>query len=148
MRRLAVLSLIAALTPTLAQQATTTGNLPGFTPASSATERAWESKFLAMPDSKHIIDNMHVLAAHPHHVGSAAQKANADWLVAHYKSWGWDAKIEQFDVLYPTPKTRLLELTGPHPYKARLEEPVVPEDPYTADPSPRIPPYNNLRRRW
>ncbi len=155
MRRLAVLSLLAALTPTLAQQATTTGTfaqqqatlaqqatLPGFTPADSTTERTWEGKFLAIPDSKRIVDNMHVLAAHPHHVGSAAQKANADWLVAHYNSWGWDAKIEQFDVLYPTPKTRVLELTGPKPYKARLEEPVVAEDPYTADPSPRIPPYN------
>ncbi len=148
MRRLAVLSLLAAITPSiaqqtsLAQQATTSALLPGFTPADSATERTWEAKFLALPDAKHIVDNMHVLAAHPHHVGSAAQKANADWLVEHYKSWGWDAKIEQFDVLYPTPRTRVLELTGPHPYKARLEEPVVAEDPYTADPSPRIPPYN------
>ncbi len=42
----------------------------------------------------------------------------------------------------PPPKTRVLELTGPKPYKARLEEPVVAEDPYTSDPSPRIPPYN------
>ena len=148
MRRLAVLSLLGFVASgpvlSLAQQATVDVSkpLPGFTAIDSATERTWERKFLAVPDSKRIVDNMHVLAAHPHHVGSAAQKANADWLVAQYSSWGWDAKIEQFDVLYPTPKMRVLELTGPKPYKARLEEPVVSEDPYTSDPSPRIPPYN------
>ena len=148
MRRLAVPFLLglAASSPmlSLAQQAAVDASRPlaGFTAADSATERTWEQKFLAVPDSKRIVENMHVLAAHPHHVGSAAQKANADWLVKQYKAWGWDAKIEQFDVLYPMPKTRVLELTGPRPYKARLEEPVVAEDPYTSDPSPRIPPYN------
>ncbi len=148
MRRLAVLSLLGLVVTgpvvSLAQQATVDASKPlaGFTAADSATERTWEKKFLAMPESKRIVDNMHVLAAHPHHVGSAAQKANADWMVKQYNAWGWDAKIEQFDVLYPTPKTRVLELTGPKPYKAMLEEPVVAEDKYTSDPSPRIPPYN------
>lgn len=116
--------------------------LQGFTAATTTTERTWEQKFQAIPDSKIIAANMHRLAAHPHNVGSAAQKANAEWIMAQYKSWGWDAKIEQFDVLYPTPKVRVLELTGNKPYKARLEEPPVPEDPYTQDKSPAIPPYN------
>ena len=149
MRRLAVLAVAAVLAqplPTLhAQQAQaidTSKPLQGFTAADSATERQWEAKFQAIPDAKKISDNMHLLAAHPHHVGSAAQRANADWLLKQYQSWGWDARIETFDVLYPTPKTRILELTGPKPYKARLAEPEVPEDPYTHDKSPAIPPYN------
>lgn len=116
--------------------------LLGFTAQSTATERSWEAKFKAMPESKRIADNMHFLAAHPHNVGSEAQRRNAEWLVQQYKSWGWDAQLETFDVLYPTPKVRVLELLGPHPYKARLEEPVVPEDPYTQDKSPAMPPYN------
>ena len=149
MRPLAVLSVLASLSLApvcaLAQAAVvvdTAKPMPGYTAASSAAERTWEAKFQAIPDGKHVSDNMHVLAAHPHHVGSEAQKANADWLVEQYRSWGWDAKIEQFDVLYPMPKERVLELTGPKPYKARLAEPEVPEDPYTKDKSPRIPPYN------
>lgn len=158
MRPFAVLSLVASLAmlPTLllaqgparsfAQQAATVADgskpLPGFSVADSATERGWEAKFQAMPEGKRIRENMHVLAAHPHNVGSAAQRANADWLVQQYRSWGWEAKIEQFDVLYPTPKVRVLELMGAKPYKARLMEPVVAEDPYTQDTSPAMPPYN------
>ena len=97
---------------------------------------------MAIPDAKRISGNMHLLAAHPHNVGSAAQRANAEWLVKQYTSWGWDAKLEQFDVLYPTPKIRVLELLGAKPYKARLEEPAIPQDPYTQDKSPAMPPYN------
>ena len=141
MRRLAAASL-AILLPFSAVSQQATKPLLGFTPQSETTERTWESKFMAIPDAKRISDNMHLLAAHPHNVGSAAQKANADWMVEQYKSWGWDAKIEQFDVLYPTPKTRVLELLGSKPYKARLAEPPIPEDPYTLDKSPAMPPYN------
>ena len=149
MRRLAVLAVAAVLLQPLLSlsaqqaQAVDTGKpLQGFTAASSATERQWEAKFQALPDAKKISDNLHLLAAHPHNVGSAAQRADAEWLLKQYQSWGWDAKIEQFDVLYPTPKTRILELTGAKPYKARLSEPEVAEDPYTHDKSPAMPPYN------
>jgi N-acetylated-alpha-linked acidic dipeptidase len=141
MRRFAAASL-AILLPLSAVSQQSPKPLLGFTPQSETAERTWESKYMAIPDAKKVAANMHLLAAHPHNVGSAAQKANADWMVAQYKSWGWDAKIEQFDVLYPTPKTRILELLGSKPYKARLEEPPVPEDPYTQDKSPAMPPYN------
>ncbi len=138
-RSAVAISLVAMLPFSSAQDAM---SLPGFTPESTVTERTWEGKFRAIPDAARVSSNMHTLAAHPHNVGSAAQRANAEWLVKQYTSWGWDAKIEQFDVLYPTPRTRVLELLGPKPYKARLEEPPIPEDPYTQDKSPAMPPYN------
>jgi N-acetylated-alpha-linked acidic dipeptidase len=141
MRRIAAASL-AILLPVSAISQQAPRPLLGFTPQSETVERTWERKFMAIPDAKRVSDNMHLLAAHPHNVGSAAQKANADWMVEQYKSWGWDAKIEQFDVLYPTPRTRILELLGAKPYKAKLEEPPIPEDPYTLDKSPAMPPYN------
>jgi N-acetylated-alpha-linked acidic dipeptidase len=141
MRHLAAVSL-AILLPVSAVSQQPPAPLLGFTPQSESVERTWESKFMAIPDAKRISGNMHLLAAHPHNVGSAAQRANAEWLVKQYTSWGWDAKLEQFDVLYPTPKTRVLELLGAKPYKARLEEPAIPEDPYTQDKSPAMPPYN------
>ncbi len=146
MRRLSRLSTAAvsliALLPFAIAQEVATRPLLGFTTQSAVTERMWEAKFRTMPDSKKISANMHLLAAHPHNVGSEAQRKNAEWMVAQYKAWGWDAKLETFDVLYPTPKTRVLELLGAKPYKARLEEPAVPEDPYTQDKSPAMPPYN------
>jgi N-acetylated-alpha-linked acidic dipeptidase len=108
MRRLAAVSLLTLL-PVSAAAQQTTQPLLGFTPQSETVERTWESKFQAIPDPKRISENMHLLAAHPHNVGSAAQRANAEWLVKQYRSWGWDAKIEQFDVPYPTPKMRVLE---------------------------------------
>jgi N-acetylated-alpha-linked acidic dipeptidase len=141
MRRLATASL-ALLLPIAAVTQEAPKPILGFTLQSAQTERQLEAKFLTLPDAKRISDNMHKLAGHPHNVGSAAQRANAEWLVQQYKSWGWDAKIESFDVLYPTPKVRVLELLGSKPYKAKLEEPPVPEDPYTQDKSPAMPPYN------
>jgi N-acetylated-alpha-linked acidic dipeptidase len=141
MRHLAAVSLVILL-PVSAVSQQAPASLLGFTPQSETIERSWESKFMEIPDAKRISGNMHLLAAHPHNVGSEAQRANAEWLVKQYTLWGWDAKLEQFDVLYPTPKTRVLELLGSKPYKAKLEEPVIPEDPYTQDKSPAMPPYN------
>ena len=117
-------------------------NLLGYSAESSHVERDWETKFRAIPEATRVHANMKTLAAHPHNVGSAAQRANAEWVLARYKEWGWDAHIEQFDVLYPTPKSMLLEMTGPTKYKARLDEPVIPEDPYTHETKTRLPSYN------
>jgi N-acetylated-alpha-linked acidic dipeptidase len=88
-------------------------SLLGFTAQGSKAERDWEERFRRIPDAKRIHTNMAQLAAHPNNVGSDYQRKNAEWLVARYKEWGWEAHIEQFDVLYPTPKLRVLELAGP-----------------------------------
>jgi N-acetylated-alpha-linked acidic dipeptidase len=82
------------------------------------------------------------LAAHPHNVGSRYQRENAEWLLARYKEWGWDAHIERFDVLYPTPRTRLVELVVPTKFVAKLDEPPLPGDPYTREKSTQLPGYN------
>ncbi|THD78229.1 MAG: M28 family peptidase [Phenylobacterium sp.] len=70
------------------------------------------------------------LAYEPNHVGSPHDKANAEWILAQLKSWGWDAHIEEFSVLYPTPISETLELTsGPGAgFKATLQEPPIPGD--------------------
>ena len=46
------------------------------------------------------------VGARPHHVGSPYDKDNAEWMLAKLKEWGLDAHIENFDVLFPTPKER------------------------------------------
>jgi N-acetylated-alpha-linked acidic dipeptidase len=85
---------------------------------------------------------MERLSARPHHVGSPYDKENAEWILSRFKEWGWDARMETFDVLYPTPRRRVVELTAPARFTAKLEEPNVPADPTSAQKSEQLPPYH------
>lgn len=84
-----------------------------------------------------------LLAAEPNHVGSAHDKANAEWIAAQLKSWGWDARIEVFDVLYPTPVSEAVELvSGPNAgFKATLQEPPIPGDESSTRTKDALPAY-------
>jgi len=113
----------------------------GFTAESGRTEREWESKFATMPDPAHMREAMRRLSARPHHVGSPYDKENAQWILAQFKSYGWDAHIESFDVLYPTPKERLVEMVAPTVYRAKLEETTVANDPTSGQHAEQLPPY-------
>ncbi len=116
--------------------------LYGFTAPTSKTERDWEKKFQAIPSPQIMRDTMKRLSARPHHVGSPYDKDNAEWILARFQSWGLDAHIEQFDVLFPTPKTRVVELIEPVRYVAKLEEPVVASDPTSDQQSEQLSSYN------
>src|SRR6516225_9026783 len=116
--------------------------LRGFTAASSRTERDWETKFTAIPDPSRLRSMLQRLSARPHHVGSPYDKDNAEWILAQYKSFGWDAQIETFYVLFPTPVERAVELVAPAKYTAKLEEPTIPEDPTSGQKSEQLPTYN------
>ena len=121
----------------------TLGTLLGFTPRSTVTERDWEERFRAIPEAKRVHANMVQLASHPHNVGSEAQRNNAEWLVARYKEWGWDAHIEQFDVLYPTPKIHVAGNGWAEP-RSRLSSRSLPslQDPYTHEKKTQLPGFN------
>jgi N-acetylated-alpha-linked acidic dipeptidase len=110
--------------------------------APSAPESKWEAAFRAQPLPANIRESVRRLSARPHHVGSPYDKDNAEWMVAQFRQWGWDAAIERFDVLYPTPKTRVLELVAPTKFVARLEEPPVPVDPTSNQKAEQLPTFN------
>src|SRR5207237_9982833 len=95
----------------------------GFTDQSARAERDWEQKFRALPKAELEKQYSERLAARPHHVGSPYDKDNAEWLLGLFKSWGLDAQIENFDVLMPTPKERLVEMTEPPKFTLKLQEP-------------------------
>src|SRR3954470_19569390 len=116
--------------------------LRGFTAQSSRVEREWETKFRAIPEAARLRDMMQRLAARPHHVGSPYDKQNAEWIRDQYASFGWDAKIETFDVLFPTPTERVLEMVAPTTYRAALQEPTVAGDPTSSQHAEQLPPYN------
>jgi N-acetylated-alpha-linked acidic dipeptidase len=120
--------------------------LRGYTPEHAAAEVQWEQKFREMPDPARVRETMRRMSARPHHVGSPYDKDNAEWLVAQLKSYGLDAKIEQFDALFPTPKSRRLELLGPEKFQATLEEPAVKVDPTSDQKKEQLPTYNAYSR--
>ncbi|MGA8739736.1 MAG: transferrin receptor-like dimerization domain-containing protein [Terracidiphilus sp.] len=121
-------------------------SLRGYTAVHSSAEVQWEQKFRAIPEPDRIRENMRRLSARPHHVGSPYDKDNAEWLLAQLKSYGLDAKIEQFEALFPTPKSRKLELLGPARFTAKLEEPALAVDPTSNQKDEQLPTYNAYSR--
>ena len=113
----------------------------GFSPADAQAQRALEAKFDAGLSAGEIGARLKRMSAEANEVGSPHDKANAEFTLAQYLSWGWDAHIETFSVLYPTPKTELLELTGPTPFKATLTEPPIPGDATSARTENVLPAY-------
>ena len=141
MQRLGVPALCLVLLSPLAHPADFEP-LAGFSSASAKTEQEWETKFRAIPDPALMRTNMQRLSARPHHVGSAYDKENAEWILSRFREWGLDAKIETYDVLFPTPKERVLELIEPTRFTAKLQEPTVPLDPTSSQHDEQLPSYN------
>ena len=115
---------------------------PAAQPAPAADAASWDARFRALPQPANIRETMRRMSARPHHVGSPFDKDNAEWMLARFKEYGWDARIETFQVLFPTPKTRLLELNGPVHFTARLEEPAEARDPTSGQHAEQLPTYN------
>ena len=113
------------------------------TPAASPAmdQAAVERNFDALIEPSELRDWMKLLAAQPNQVGSRHDKVNADQILAWFKSWGWDAHIETFWVLYPTPITESLELSGAKPFRATLQEPAIPGDSSATATDPSLPAY-------
>src|SRR5579863_7782207 len=116
--------------------------LDGFTANSGRAEREWEGKFRALPDPSNLRSYMRRLSARPHNVGTEYDRANAQWILGLFQQWGWDAQIESFDVLFPTPRERLVELVAPTRFKATLEEPTVKGDSTSDQHAEQLPSYN------
>ena len=115
----------------------------GYSAESSRAERQWEEKFRAIPSPENLRSYMQRLSARPHNVGTAYDKENAEWILAKFKEFGLDAHIEQFDVLYPTPKERVVELVDGGPrFVAKLQEPPVPQDPTSNQQNEQLPTYH------
>jgi N-acetylated-alpha-linked acidic dipeptidase len=118
----------------------------GFFPQSVQEEAQLEARFKAIPDPARMREAMRRLSARPHHVGSPYDRENAQWLLQQFKSYGWDAHIENFDVLFPTPVERVVELVAPTHFRASLQETPVAGDPTSNQQKEQLPPYNAYSR--
>ena len=125
-----------------AQSAPSESQLPGYTRQSSATERSWEKKLQDGIVPGNLRESMQRLSARPHNVGSPYDKDNSEWLLAKFKEYGFDAHIETFQVLFPTPKERVVELVEPTKFRAKLQEPPLSVDPTSSQTSEQLPTYN------
>lgn len=114
----------------------------GFTETDAAKQVDWEKQFDAQLKASNQDEYMKFLTSHPHHVGSPQDKKNAEYIAGLFKQWGYETEIESYYVLFPTPKVRMLELTGDNPYKAKLEEPALTEDKTSGQKTEQLPPYN------
>jgi N-acetylated-alpha-linked acidic dipeptidase len=141
-RSLAVVAVLALSLNLLSAATPDTGTLTGYTAENSQSERQWEQKFRALPDAARIREYNQRLSARPHHVGSSYDRDNAEWMMNTFKQWGLEARIETFDVLFPTPKQRLVELVAPRKFTAKLEEPNIAEDPTSSQKAEQLPTYN------
>jgi len=136
MKKTITLGLFALAVAVHAQQ-----KITGFTDASAAAELKNETAFDASLSAPRIGQTIKELSAFPHNLGSAGSKAIAETILAKYKSYGLDAHLETYTVLFPSPKTRQLELTAPSKYEAVLKEMPLAEDATSNQPN-QLPTYN------
>ena len=125
-----------------AQSLPQSGPFMGFTAASTSRQRDVERKFDAVLEPENLRNWMKRLSARPHHLGSAYDKDNAEFIATQFKSWGFDTQIEQFEVLFPTPKTRIVEMIAPEKFTLKLNEPAITGDATTSQQSEQLPTYN------
>ena len=65
----------------------------GFSDPATAKQLDWEKQFDAQLNGKEQDAWMQFLSSHPHHVGSPQDKANADYIVSLFRSWGWETEV-------------------------------------------------------
>jgi len=138
MRRTLILTLLLATALT----ADTPPAKPIFGFADAAKQHALEARFDAALRRDDMEAWLKRLAARPHHVGSPYGKENAEYIASLFRSWGYDTAIERFDVLFPTPKTRVVELIAPERFRAKLVEPPLAEDATSNQTAEILPPFN------
>jgi N-acetylated-alpha-linked acidic dipeptidase len=119
-----------------------TVEIQGFSAAGAAAEMQLEQRFDADLSAADLRSWMQQMSSEPNHVGSAHDKANAEFQLKKFREWGWDASIETFSVLYPTPREVSVELVAPTRFVARLTEPPITGDSTSAKTKHELPAYN------
>ena len=117
--------------------------MPGYSAAQALAQRERERIFDAALNTRDQLAWLKRLSARPHHVGSAYGLENARFMRDLYASFGFEARIETFDVLFAEPKERRLEMGR---WRAKLDEPPVSGDATSARNVEALPTYNCYSR--
>jgi N-acetylated-alpha-linked acidic dipeptidase len=113
----------------------------GFPTASLAEQHRREAQLRAVPSPDSLRQRMLLLSEEPHEAGTDRSRKVAELILARFKSFGLDARIEQFEALMPRPLERRLELIAPERYVATLKEPALPQDKDSGDAN-QLPTFN------
>lgn len=116
--------------------------IEGFSAAGAAAEARLEGRFDADLSAADLRSWLERMSSEPNHAGSVHDKANAEFELKKFREWGWDASIETFTVLYPTPRELAVELVAPTHFAARLTEPPVAGDSTSSKTKEELPAYN------
>jgi len=135
------LTLILFITFSFAQE-----SILGFKQQNVDRQITLEKEFDSKLSATNLDQWMKRMSAQPHYVGTDYGRENAEWMVKQFKSWGYDAKIETYHILFPYPKVRLLELVAPNKYTAKLAAVPVEGDESTAQGDALLPSYNAFSR--
>ncbi|HWA92641.1 MAG TPA: M28 family peptidase [Rhizomicrobium sp.] len=96
---------------------------------SAGADTSLEQRFDSMVNSREMSDWMRQMASEPNHVGSPHDRLNAEWEMKKFQEYGWEAHIEEFQVLYPTPVAEAIEMKqGKKLFKATLQEKPIKGD--------------------
>ncbi len=133
----AMLSILA-----MAAYSASAAEMQGFSAAGAAAETQLEQRFDADLSAADLRSWMQQMSSEPNHVGSAHDKANAEFELKKFREWGWEASIETFSVLYPTPREVAVELVAPTRFVARLTEPPIAGDGTSSQTKQELPAYN------
>ena len=114
----------------------------GFDANSSAQQRQMETDFDALIDRDEMDAWLRDFSSEAHHVGSPKSKENAEAIAELLRSWNYDVEIAEYEVLFPEPLARELELVAPSRFTASLVEDPVESDASTSNTDNLLPPYN------
>jgi N-acetylated-alpha-linked acidic dipeptidase len=117
-------------------------DLLGFHPESVEEQAKLEARFDELLGAEQIGAWIERLSARPHPVGSPYGKENAEYMLGLFREWGWQADLEEYEVLFPTPEIRIVELLEPESITAGLEEMSVAGDPVSTQTAEQLPIYN------
>ncbi|MDH3208690.1 MAG: M28 family metallopeptidase [Gemmatimonadota bacterium] len=139
-RSLTVFMALATLQAAVPQQASPP--MLGFTAESGARQLELERRFDSYLDAGNLEQWMRYITSKPVYTGSPHNRETALWMVEQFRSWGFETRLDEYQVLFPTPRIRQLELVSPTRYTARLREPTLPGDATSGIEEDRLPTYN------
>ena len=118
-------------------------DLIGFHPDRVAAQRDMEERADAWIAPEDLLEWNRGMTPRPHHAGSPQAEANARWMVERFREWGFEAEIETYHVLFPTPRRRSLTLLEPTRFEASLiEEPAAGDGTAEVAAAEGLPPFN------
>ncbi len=122
----ALAALCLCALPLAAQQ------LPGYTAAGSARERALEADAVTRPDTADARAHSVALSSETHVAGTPAQARTRDYVIGRMKSWGLPTEVRTYNVYLPHATEVHAWRVSPDPEELSLAEPAVPGDAVSA----------------